>query len=157
MTKRLNILAREIIENNQYLAISTLNKDNNPWTCTLAYTFDQDFNFYFVSLPTSKHSQNFLVNSNISFAIYDSRQGFGTGAGLQIEAIVEKTKLAELPKVIKLYFGRKYPYGNVSNAFSQGLKALLRSKVYEFYKLVPSKIWINDPNANTDVRVEVKL
>jgi hypothetical protein len=38
-----------------------------------------------------------------------------------------------------------------------GLKKLLKSGEYRFYKLTPKQVWINDPNADTDRRVEIDL
>lgn len=152
----LNQLSKEIIEKNQYLALSTTDEKRNPWTCVLAYTFDKSYNFYFVSLPSSKHSRNIEKSRHVSFAIYDSTQGFGLGTGLQIQAKASELEPTQTPVATKLYFERKYPYGNLSNSFTTSLKQLIKSGVYKFYKLAPIKIWINDPNADTDKRVEVK-
>lgn len=153
----LNKLAKEVIEKNQYLALNTIDENERPWSCVLAYTFDVDYNFYFVSLPTSNHSKHIKKSKHVSFAIYDSTQGFGLGVGLQIEAIAEELSAGQVREVTKIYFGRKYPYGNISNDFTTGLKKLLENGVYNFYKLTPNHIWINDPNADTDRRVEVLL
>lgn len=153
----LNDLARSIIEKNQYLALSTVNENRRPWTCILAYTFDVNFNFYFVSLPTANHSRHIENLKDVSFAIYDSTQGFGLGTGLQIEGIAEVLNQERIPEITNIYFSRKYPYGNISNDFTTGLKNLLNDKVYSFYKLTPSHIWMNDPNSDTDKRVEIFL
>lgn len=157
MVSNLNQLAREVVNKNQYLALNTIDENKNPWTCVLAYTFDKEYNFYFVSLPASNHSMHIERNSRVSFAIYDSTQGFGTGIGLQIEAVAKKLKDSELPGTMKIYFGRKYPYGNLSNSFTDGLRKLLENKTYSFYKLTPTHVWMNNPNADTDKRVAVKL
>lgn len=153
----LNLLAKEVIEKNQYLALSTVNGNDKPWSCILAYTFDKDFNFYFVSLPTSDHSQHIEKSNQVSFAIYDSTQGFGLGVGLQVEAVAGVLSQDKIPEITNIYFERKYPHGNISNDFTAGLKNLLKNGVYKFYKLTPTHIWINDPNADTDRRVEINL
>lgn len=153
----LNKIAKEVIEKNQYLALSTVRDDGKPWTCILAYIFDDDYNFYYVSLPTSEHSKHIEKSKSVSFAIYDSTQGFGLGAGLQVEGEAEKLSKDQIPEISKMYFERKYPYGNISNDFTVGLKKMIENGTYFFYKLVPIHIWINDPNADTDRRVEVFL
>ncbi len=89
MTTDLNELARQIIESNEYLALATVDDEKGVWVCILCYAYDQRFNFYFASMNSSKHSRNISKNNTVSFAIYDSQQGWGTGVGLQIEGVVE--------------------------------------------------------------------
>lgn len=153
----LNQLARDIITNNEYLTLATTDEAGNPWTCILAYAYDENYSFYFVSLPTAQHSQHITRNSNVSFTIFDSHQDFGKGVGLQGTGVVTEVKNEEFEKVSSVYFSRQYPYGNILNEFMEGLQKLLKSGVYRFYKLTPKQVWINDPNADTDRRVEVSL
>lgn len=58
MITNLNQIAREIIKNNQYVTIASLDKDDSPWISPVAYTFDKQYNLYFLSMPNSRHSQN---------------------------------------------------------------------------------------------------
>lgn len=152
----LSILAKSIITKNQYLVLGTVG-ENGAWISPVAYVYDDKWNFYFVSLPASKHCTNLSKNNRASFAIYDSHQDWGEGIGLQIEGTVEKVQLTELPKATALYFSRKYPYRTITNTFAIGLKKLLNNQTYSFYKITPSKFWINNPDADVDERVEVKL
>ena len=157
MTNDLKKLTKEIIENNQYLALSTVGNDGKPWTCILAYSYDEDYNFYFVSLPTSKHSLNSESTKNVSFSIYNSTQGFGLGVGLQIEGIVNKVEKENVEEVENIYFSRKYPYGDLSNDFTDSLRKLIVQGTYNFYKLTPIHVWINNSNSDKDERVEINL
>lgn len=152
----LNKLAKEIIDKNQYLALATTNGNKNLWISPVCYAYDKDFNFYFGSLPTSKHSVNGMKNKKVAFAIYDSTQKWGYGVGLQIEGTLEEVKLTQMPRAMKIYLTRNYPYGNITGAFAKGFKELLNKKIYRFYKLTPIKIWMNNPEADVDERVEVK-
>lgn len=151
----LNRLAHDIITQNEYLTLATLDEKGAPWTCILAYAFDASFTFYFVSLPTANHSKHIEKNSTVSFTIFDSHQDFGKGVGLQGTGVTSEIKQDEYDKVSTIYFSRQYPYGNIHNEFMDGLKKLLDSREYRFYKLTPTKVWINDPSADTDRRVEV--
>lgn len=148
MTTNLNILAKEIIEKNQYLTIAS---DN--WASPVCYTFDQNYNFYWVSMPSSRHSQNIAKNNQISIAIFDSHQSVDTGVGLQIEGTAQKLGISDYLKILKLYFGRNYPFGKISLSF----KKLLDNKTYFFYKLTPTTVWINNPDSESDERVKVNL
>ena len=156
MIENLNKLAKDIIEQNQYLALGTAdNKDT--WVSPVCYAFDKDWNFYFASIPNSKHCKNLSKNNKLSLAIYDSRQNWGEGVSLQIEGVAEKVNLTEISKITAIYFGRKYPYGSITGIFATSFKKLLQNKTYSFYKIVPIKIWMNNPNAEIDERVEIKL
>jgi uncharacterized protein YhbP (UPF0306 family) len=153
----LNQLARDVITNNEYLTLATIDEFGKPWTCILAYAFDADYSFYFVSLPTANHSKHTVQNHDVSFTIFDSHQDFGKGVGLQGVGSVTEVQKEGFDSVSSTYFSRQYPYGNIHNEFMDGLKKLLEGGEYRFYKLTPQKIWINDPNADTDRRVEVDL
>lgn len=153
----LNQLARDIITNNEYLTLATLDENGKPWTCILAYAFDADYSFYFVSLPTANHSKHITQNPGVSFTIFDSHQDFGKGVGLQGVGNVAEVQKNDYAEVSSVYLTRQYPYGNIHNEFMDGLKKLLDSGEYRFYQLTPKHIWINDPNADTDRRVEIDL
>lgn len=154
LKNNLNELAKEIVEKNEYLALSTSDLQNNPWVSPVAYAYDENGAFYFVSVPASRHIQNILKNNKISFAIYDSHQDWGMGIGLQVEGTVEQVKLKDLPKVMSIYFRRNYPYGSITKAFVEGLKKLLANKTYNFYQINPTVFWMNNPNADVDERIE---
>ena len=38
-----------------------------------------------------------------------------------------------------------------------GSQKVLKNLTYKAYQITPTNIWMNDPNTNVDVRVEVKL
>jgi len=157
MEKDLNQLAKTIIDTNQYMTIASVDEHNNPWASTVAYVYDGNYNFYWVSVPESLHQKNIAHNPKIVFSIFDSHQKWGEGVGVQIEAIVTKVDLRELPKATECYFSRDYPYGNVLGAFGKGLENLIKGKIYHFYKATPTKVWVPDPDADVDARVEVNL
>jgi len=158
MITNLNQLAREIVKNNQYLTLGTSDKNGNAWVSPVVYACDSDFNFYFISLPNSKHIKNLINNSQVTFAIFNSRQMFGEGVGLQIEGIVKQVPLIQLPKMISIYITRKWPYmNNKIKVYLTGFQHLLKNHTYKAYKIIPNRVWMNDPNSEIDVRIEVKL
>lgn len=83
-------LAKDIIGKNQYMTIGSTNPDGSAWVSPVVYVVDQNYNFYWISLPNSNHSQNIGKNKKITLAIFDSHQNFGEGVGLQIEAVAIK-------------------------------------------------------------------
>ncbi|OGM01885.1 hypothetical protein A2115_00345 [Candidatus Woesebacteria bacterium GWA1_41_8] len=157
MIKDLNKLARKIVETNQYLTMATSDKNGSPWTAAVVYSYDKDWNFYFVSIPSSKHCQNIENNKRVVVAIFDSHQLFGEGVGLQIEGEAIMVDIKDTPKVATIYFGRIYPYGKVTHNAGQYIKRFMKKgELYRFYKIRPTKFWMNDPNSKIDLRVGVK-
>src|ERR1700690_3804787 len=144
----LNKLAKEIVSSNQYCTIGSSNKEGDTWVSPVAYCFDNKYNFYFISLPNSKHAQNFLENDKITLAIFNSQQPFGEGVGLQIEGVVEKVSLISLPKVIATYATRSWPYmNNKLTTYLSGIPKVLKDRTYTTYKIATTKVWMNDPNS----------
>lgn len=139
------------------MALGTVGGGKNPWVSPVVYAYDKNWNFYFVSIPDSRHCLNMRANKSIAMAIFDSKQKLGEGIGLQMEGIVNEVKLTELPKAALIYFKRKYPFGRMRHTFDTALKKLLNDKLYRFYKIIPSKIWINDPESRIDVRIQIRL
>jgi uncharacterized protein YhbP (UPF0306 family) len=157
MPKDLSKLAKEIIENNQYMTIASSGVSGKAWVSTVAYAHDKKFTFYWASIPNSQHQQNIKQNPKIVFSIFDSHQLWGEGVGVQIEATAEEVGLSDISVATKAYFSRKYPYGNVLGSFGKGLKDLLKGKIYHFYKAIPTRLWVPDPDAPVDTRIEVFL
>lgn len=157
MYKDLNKLSRDIIESNQYMVIGTVDAAGKPWVSPVVYAHDKEWNFYFVSIPSSRHGKNIGKQGKVAVAIFDSRQRSGEGVGVQLDAVAEMLPLSESVSAARVYFTRKYPYGKIRQVFLLAFKRLIERKLYRFYKVTPKKVYLNDPNADTDVRVEVKL
>jgi len=159
MVKDLNKLAREIIENNQYVTIASSDNKGNPWISPVVYVYDANWNLYFVSMTNSRHCINIRENKRVAVAIFDSQQLWGEGVGLQIEAIAEAVNLKDSLKIAKIYGLRKYPYGgiNTQRAMNFIKSMVFDGKKYKIYKIIPKTVWMNDPNSDIDVRVQIDL
>jgi uncharacterized protein YhbP (UPF0306 family) len=159
MIENLNQLAREIVENNQYCSLSTSDADGVPWISPVVYVYDENWNLYFVSIPASRHCKNINLGKLISVSIFDSHQNWGEGVGLQIEAEARVLRNTETLKAAKLYASRKYPYGGLNAKIAMDFikSMVLKGKMYKIYKIVPLKVWMNNPNETTDVRVAINL
>ena len=155
----LNLVARKIIEGNQYVVLSTADKKGDPWISIVAYTYDKNWNIYFVSIPSSRHCKNIKERKNIAFSIYDSHQNWGEGVGIQAEAQVEIVPIKDFLKVSRIYSIRKYPFGKITQKIvSEFIRHAIKiKKLYKFYKIIPRDVWINDPYSKIDNRVEVNL
>ena len=96
MAKDPKSVAADVIAKNEYLTIATSDGDT-PWLAPVYFISDSDLNFYFVSLPTSRHAQHIMKNPKVGVSIYDSQQPLFTGCGVQIEATAEVWSETENP------------------------------------------------------------
>ena len=99
----LNKIAEKIIRNNIYLTLATTDKKGKPWASPVYYKTDDKFNFYFISQTNSVHIKNILKNTNVSFAIFDSRQPAGQGNGVQRLGKVYLLSDKKLKNALKWY------------------------------------------------------
>lgn len=63
--------------------------ENMPWVCALEYTHDSNFNIYWQSSATSRHSQYLSKNKNCSIAI-SYLDADNKSTGVQMEGYAEK-------------------------------------------------------------------
>lgn len=138
--------AREIVKKNIYLTLGTA--DREPWVAPVYYCVDEKYNFYFMSQMDSLHTQHILKNPVVAFAIFDSHQKEGTGNGVQGKGKAYLVKDEEIDEVLRWYH----------TTFIELTKEALVNSPYHFFKIVPEKFYILDPDEkHVDKRVEVKL
>ena len=139
-------IAKGIIKSNVYLTLGTADKD--PWVAPVFYAVDDNYNFYYISQIDSLHTQHILENPNVAFAIFDSHQKEGTGNGVQGKGKVHLLKDDELPEAFKWYH---------TTFVEMKLESFTGSAPYRFFKIIPQKFYVLDPDAKVDKRVEVDL
>lgn len=159
MENKLNRLAKKIIKGNEYATIATSDRHGTPWVSIVAYTYDNDWNMYFISIPESKHGKQLKTRKDIACTVFDSRQDWGKGVGLQIEAKCKIISGNEFEHASKVYFDRNYPYGKVEPETKKFFMKSLSDKnsLYKFYKIEPKTVWMNNPYSKTDARVKIDL
>lgn len=157
MTKTVSLkkMAKMILSANQYMTLGTVNASGEAWVSPVVYAFDDSYNLYFMSLPTSQHCKNISREPEVSVAVFDSHQNFGEGIGLQMSGEVSVVPIKDAVRVFRLYFGRKWPYGSLNNALE--FKKIFKYYKYRFYKFCPGVVWMNDPTKKYDTRVKVRV
>ena len=126
------------LSENELMALAT-SSNNKPWSCSLLFVNDGDFNLYIYSEKNTLHCKQFKQNPNVAFSI-NHESSKGDFEGLQFSGRVVKLKVAEIPKVIKL-FVKKYSYSK--EWFTKEKVRLLIAKTYkaQFFKIKTTKIY----------------
>jgi len=127
-------LVRAILEESGTMVLSTCH-NNTPWASTLFFVSDNNFNIYFISRTTRRHSYEIEHNPNVAVAIAPPHKDFGSARGLQIEG---RAKILELSQTDISYrlLQKKFP-NLVANLKMEQLKDSKSS--HKIYKITPKR------------------
>lgn len=130
--------AKNIIKNNIYLTLGTVNKDEGGWVTPLFYAYDEKYDFYWISPKDSVHVKNNERNKNSTIVIFDSHAPKWTGVAVWVKVVVEELNN---PQDIKK--GLKYIFSRLKEPVWLSEKVTGKA-TYRVYKAVPNKFWITD-------------
>jgi len=139
-------IVRDVIAQLEYMTIAT-SDGTTPWLAPVYFIADKDLNFYFASLPSSRHVQHIMKNPQVGLSIYDSGQPLFTGCGVQIEGVCE------------VYSETENPFATIDGQdMSADLQEVLPG--YVAFKVTPKKVYTPIGFLNNelgDTRVEVDI
>lgn len=123
------------------------------WAAAVFYV-NKGFTLYFLSAPTTRHSQNIAAYPEIAATIQEDYKDWPDIKGIQLEGKAERIKGAEQAAAIARY-GQKFPIvGNLAKAPAEIAKAM--SKI-AWYKVVPERLYFIDNSLGLGHRDEVTL
>ena len=96
-------LAREIIDESQYMTLATADADGVPWASPVWFATADRRELFWISKPEARHSRNLAARPELAIAIFDSNQVPGTGRGVYIAATAAPVPEAELDPGIEVY------------------------------------------------------
>jgi nitroimidazol reductase NimA-like FMN-containing flavoprotein (pyridoxamine 5'-phosphate oxidase superfamily) len=99
-------LARQLIDENLYMALGTANARGVPWVSPVFFSPHEYREFYWVSSPETRHSQNLAERTEVSLVIFDSRVVVGTAQAVYVEATAEQVPDEELEPAAAIYNSR---------------------------------------------------
>lgn len=106
-------------------------EDNVPWAATVMFSYDSDFNIYFISVPNSRKTKNIKTNPRVSVAVNEYVHKAGFTLGLQIEGKAIMLNKEKDKKELEL-FRKRFDWAD----------DFLHD--HELYKIVPEKIYYLD-------------
>lgn len=103
----LNTSIQEILEENILCAMATVTEENSSYINTAYYCYNDRLEFFILTDPDSKHSQNLRANNSVALAICDSRQPWTEDQkGLQIVGRCQPATGAKLVEATTRYLRR---------------------------------------------------
>ena len=134
------------LEQGRVMQIATV-RDNRPWICTVFYVVDSEYNFYWLSLPMRRHSQDIKANPRaaITLAVKQDLPVIGIYAEGEVSATKDQ---AEVKKVATAYVEKHNAATTFYDRFTKGINQ------HWVYKLKPSSITLFDEYNNKDKPVQ---
>ena len=123
------------------------------WAAAVFYVSDE-FTLYFLSSPTSRHSQNLEFSGRVAATIQEDIDDWRAIQGIQMEGQVQRIGGEEQARTL-LRYGQKFPLvGNLAAAPAEIVKAMSR---IAWYKITPERLFFVDNSQGFGHRDEVPL
>lgn len=132
-------LIKNYLKRTRMLQIAT-SVNGRPWCCTVYFAHDKDFNFYWISKPSTRHSKEIVKNPNVAGTIvYDQQPYPKKGVrGLQFEGKAKLLSGREEEKASKFYIKQL----NREESLLEDIRSGKNS--HKFYRTKPSKFVLFD-------------
>lgn len=151
MVTNYNSLAKSILENSDYMVLSTCDYLTKPWIAPVAYWIDDDTNLYCVSYVRSRHVTHIKMNHNVAVSIFNPSSIEGTGKGLQMSG--SATILNTISDEVMEFSKKRIPNESLIATENRRLRWIKNNRVV--IKIVINKLYINEFDSNVDYRIEL--
>ena len=108
MAKKSNLkkLIEDYLKKAKLMQVATV-KGSQPWACSVYFAFDKDFNFYWISLPSRRHSKEIRNNSKVAGTIVLPHTPGDKVRGIQFQGVAkELTNKDKVKKAMENYAKR---------------------------------------------------
>lgn len=100
-------LISSYLQKQHMMQLATFSSDQ-PWICNLYYVVDDNFNLYWLSLKSRRHSQEILKQKKVAAAIPVNFDIGEKVVGLQIQGIAERIKSNNDSRNIADLYAKKF-------------------------------------------------
>ncbi len=114
------------------LATST---NNQPWTCNLLYSFDEELNMYWLSKENARHSTDLTHNPKVSANVCVVESS-GHGRVLQMEGMAYLTD----NNAMRMMIEEKYHERHKDFKHKTSQELIDEAKYFKLYRFTPAKI-----------------
>ena len=94
-----------IVRASSYMTLATADPTGRPWASPVWFASTDCQEFFWVSSPQTRHSQNLAVRPELAISIFDSHQVPYTSQGVYVAAIGEAVPESELDAGLEVYSG----------------------------------------------------
>jgi nitroimidazol reductase NimA-like FMN-containing flavoprotein (pyridoxamine 5'-phosphate oxidase superfamily) len=148
--------ARAIIDVNRYMTMATANASGTPWATPVYFTPDGYRDFYWLSSPTARHSENVAVRPEVSIVMFNSQAPIGGAEAVYVRASAERVPDAELAACVEVFSSRDPEVVTFGVADLQGAQPLrlYRARAVEHSLLIRGRDPLHPSEVDTRVLVD---
>jgi nitroimidazol reductase NimA-like FMN-containing flavoprotein (pyridoxamine 5'-phosphate oxidase superfamily) len=97
--------ARAVIDANRYMTLATADASGRPWASPVWFASIDHREFFWVSSPRTRHSQNIAVRPDIAIVMFDSHevQGPAAGKAVYLSAVAEEVPEVDLDRGLAVF------------------------------------------------------
>jgi hypothetical protein len=144
-------LARELIDANKYLVLGTADASGRPWTTPVYFAHHDYREFFWVSAPERRHSQNLLGRPEVALVVFDSQARINTGQGVYMAATAGEVDDADLGRGTEIFSARCVAHGG--RAFS--IDDVTGDAGLRLFRARADQHWILADDGGPDRRISV--
>jgi Pyridoxamine 5'-phosphate oxidase len=134
-------LARAIIDANLYMVLGTADLSGTPWVSPVYYAPAGYREFFWISAPEARHSQNIGARREVGIVVFDSSVPIDTGQGVYMTAVAERVDGDEVTVGIELFSMRSLTHGGrpftANDVRAPARHRLYRATALQHYALEP--------------------
>ena len=144
-------MARAIVDGNSYMTLGTADGDGRPWASPVWYAPASYREYFWISKPGARHSQNITVRPEVGIVIFDSTVPISTGKAVYMAARAQQVTAAdEIERGMSVFSRRSLEQGGREwTADDAGSTARVR-----LYHATASEQFVLSPD---DERLPVRL
>jgi Pyridoxamine 5'-phosphate oxidase len=139
--QELAALARAIIDANLYMVLGTADSSGTPWVSPVYYAPVGYREFFWISAPEARHSQNVVARREVGIVVFDSSTPIDTGQGVYMTAVAEPVAGVEVTDGIEVFSRRSLGHGGrpftASDVRAPARHRLFRATALQHYVLQP--------------------
>jgi hypothetical protein len=147
----LDAVARDIIDDNRYMALGTADEHGRPWVSPVYYAPHGYRTFYWLSSPERRHSRNVAVRPEVSIVVFDSQVAIGEGQAVYMAATAAELTGDELEWGIETFSRVSQRHG----ARAWTIDDARPPAALRLYRAIVSEHWVLDPEKRPDQRTPV--
>lgn len=135
-------MAKAIVDSNSYMTLGSADAVGVPWASPVWYAPASYREYFWVSKPGARHSQNIAVRPQVGIVIFDSTVPIGTGRAVYMAALAEQVADdEELTRGVSVFSERSLAQGarawTPEEVGPSGRVRLYRARVSEQFVLSP--------------------
>src|ERR1700690_33649 len=100
-------LIEDYLKEAKMLQIAT-SKNNQPWSCTVYFAFDDKLNLYWISKPNRRHSEEIRNNDKVAGVIVLPHTPGDKVRGLQFQGIAKELSNKDDATAGMKYYAKRY-------------------------------------------------